>query len=178
MRLAGGVALTVLLLFAGSARATTPLAPAAGSAFTTTEVVTFEAEVGTDDREYAFLFSEGADLDANRWFTFGPSGEQEVDLGWLAAKFDHLGTFAWAVCPVRGPESDYVVLIDECSPSWTFSVRFRLPTLTRAVARSDARYVMDRRFRSYWRGGLTARSRALRSHGPGSDARFRWWWET
>lgn len=37
------------------------------------------------------------------------------------------------------------------------SVAFRLPTMTRAQARGDTRYVMSHKFRSYWRAGYRHR---------------------
>src|SRR5215204_827646 len=45
------------------------------------------------------------------------------------------------------------VLIGQCSIARDFSVQFRLPDMSRAQARRDARYVMNHKFRSYWRGG-------------------------
>jgi hypothetical protein len=118
-------------------------------------VVTFTADVGDDERDHVILFSPGSAFDAERWFTFGNvGGEEEVDLGWLAAKFDHLGAFSWVTCP-QGPDHD--VLVDQCSPAWTFSVSFRLPTMRRGQARGDARYVMSHKFRSYWRAGYNRR---------------------
>ena len=71
-------------------------------------------------------------------------------MGWLAAKFDHVGTYWWGVCPVTGPDLEIVAA--GCSPPWTFAVRFRLDDLTGTRARDDARYVMANHLRSSWRG--------------------------
>jgi hypothetical protein len=120
MRVAIGIAVVALLLAAGApARASdaTPISPPSGSNFTTTDVVTFKAGAGADERDHVILFSPGTALNPARSFTFGNvGGEEEVDLGWLAGKFDHLGAFAWATCP---QEPDYDVLVEQCSPAWT-----------------------------------------------------------
>jgi len=147
------VAGILLLLPASSARAATPVAPASGSSFTTTDLVTFEAQAApaeTDD-DYLFVFSVVPDFTANRWFALGGENHElrRLDLGWLAGKLDHIGTYWWALCPVT---ADSQVLTDQCSASATFSLRFRLPDLSRSEARSDVRYVMNHKFR-YWRGG-------------------------
>jgi hypothetical protein len=150
----GIFAALLVLLFAPSAGAATPLAPASGSAFTTTDTVTFEAQPAPEesDADYMFVFSLSPDFTANEWFAFGGAEHRldDVDLGWLAGKVDHVGTYWWALCSVAADSS---VITDQCSPSWTFSLRFRLPDLTKGQARADARYVMNHKFRSYWRGG-------------------------
>ena len=157
MRLTVVTVALVLLVFTASASAASPATPAPGSAFTTTDTVTFVAQSTPDESEYVFVFSKGAVFRKTQWFALGGEDdgdglgdELELDLGWLATKFDHIGTYSWALCPVAGP--DQTVMTDQCSAPSTFSVRFRLPRLTSSAARSDARYVMQNKFRSYWRG--------------------------
>jgi hypothetical protein len=154
MRLAVSfIATAALLLFVPFAGAATPVAPTSGSAFMTTDTVAFEAQPGPEesDSDYMFVFSVQPDFTASEWFAFGGEEHQvEVDLGWLAGKLDHIGNYWWALCPVT---ADSAVLTDQCSPSATFSLRFRLPDLTKSQARTDARHVMNHEFRSYWRAG-------------------------
>ena len=123
-------------MFAAPAGAATPVAPASGTSFTTTDTATFTAQPGPDEGDYSFVFAETkADYDAGYVSSFGPDGDElELTLDWLAAKFDHIGTYWWGVCPV-GPEQEIVV--GGCSPPWTFALDFRLPDLTGAGARAD-----------------------------------------
>lgn len=116
----------------------------------TTDTATFTAQPGPDEGDYAFVFAASeAAYDARYVFTFGPGGDElGLDLGWLATKFDHVGTYWWGVCPVTGPHLEIVGA--GCSPPWTFSLRFRLDDLTRRQARTHVRYVMWRYFRSSW----------------------------
>jgi hypothetical protein len=139
-------------VFAAPARAATPVAPASGRTFTTTDTVRFTAQPGPDDGDYAFVFAASeADYNARYVFSFGPDiDELELDLGWLATKFDHLGVFWWGVCSVSGP--DLEIVAGGCSPPSTFALRFRLDDLTATRARGDARYVMANHLRSFWRG--------------------------
>jgi hypothetical protein len=164
MRVVVSITVIAMVLLASSASAATPLEPATGSAFTTTDTVWFAALQGPEESQsdYVFLFSAKPDFGANEWFAFGgdEDHEVEVDLGWLSGKLDHVGTYWWGLCPVTG--ADMTVLTDRCSSSSTFSVRFRLPDLTRSQARIDARYVMGRKFRSYWRAGYNRRASCAR----------------
>ena len=147
--------LACVLLVGTSAQAAVPVSPPSGSSYTTTDVVTFTADAGDDPRDHVILFSPGAVFDPKRWFTFGnTTGEEKVDLGWLASKFDHLGNFTWTTCP---QSADLTPLAAECAPAWGFAVTFRMPTMTRKQARFDARHVMGRKFRSYWRAGYNHR---------------------
>jgi hypothetical protein len=142
-----------ILLRTASADAAEPLWPEPGAAYSTSDTVTFQAvpAEGEIDRDYWFVFSKIADFTANQWFALGgEEHELEVDIGWLATKFDHLGLYWWALCPVSGPDFD--VDTTACSEASDFSVRFRLDTLTRARARSDVRWVMSHQFRDFWRG--------------------------
>jgi hypothetical protein len=156
IRLAMLIASAVLLALVAPAGAAEPVAPAAGSRFTTTDTVIFEAQPAPEERSYWFLFSTGADLANSPGIAFpADSDEQELDLGWLAAKFDHTGRYWWSLCPAPADQEELVV--SECSVPWSFSVRFRLPDLAPAEARTDAEEVMSRKFRSYWRDGYNQR---------------------
>lgn len=153
---------TALLLIAGPASAATPVSPTSGSVFTTGDKEKFVAESQPGEPDYLFLFSKGAALNKTEWFALGGQDDGDglgndlrLDLGWLALKFNHIGAYSWALCPVSGP--DLTPAIDQCSASSSFSVRFRLSTLTRKAARADALTVMNQRFRDYWRGGYHQR---------------------
>ena len=128
-------------MFAAPARAATPVAPASGSSFTTTDTATFTAQPAPDEGDYTFVVAATNQFyNAGYVFSAGPDGDDlELDMGWLATKFDHLGTYWWGVCPV-GPDLEIVVA--ECSPPWTFSVRFRLADLPGWQARGDTHWVM------------------------------------
>ena len=119
--------------------------------------------MGESHSDHAFVFSPTPDF--KEWFSFGASQdhEVEVDLGWLSRKLDHLATYWWALCPVASLGM-WSVTTDECSSASTLSLRSRLPNLTRSQARTDARCVMARKFRSYWRGGYHRRALVLSGH--------------
>jgi hypothetical protein len=64
--------------------------PPDGSAFTTTDTVHFEhPDAAAGDRAYVFSLTPDR---SDGWFTFGHERDETVDLGWLATKFDHLGS--------------------------------------------------------------------------------------
>jgi hypothetical protein len=145
------VATVALVLSAAPARAATPVAPASGSVFTTSDTATFTAQPDPDDGDYSFVFATTkADYDAGNVSSVEQDGDElELKLAWLAGAVDHIGTYWWGVCPI-GPEQEIVAA--GCSPAWSFALRFRLEDLTGTRARGDARYVMAQHFRSSWRG--------------------------
>jgi hypothetical protein len=69
-------------------------------------------------------------------------GSTEVDMGWLATKFNRLGRFTWSVCTYD--EAAANIVAGTCSPPRAFSIRFRLSSLTASEARSESRRVFRR----------------------------------
>src|SRR4051812_5485167 len=126
MRLALIVALLVALCIAGPASAAILTEPSPGAQFTTTDSAIFVyTPEATDAGDYTFVFSPEPGLNGE-YLDLGPGGtEADVDLGWLAAKFNHIGTYWWTVCAV----TNQGIATTQCAPQSTFSVRYRLPTL-------------------------------------------------
>jgi hypothetical protein len=88
--------------------------------------VTFAAQPAPDDGDYAFAFAASqADYNVGYVLDTGSvsdGDELDVDLDWVAAKFDRLATYWWGVCPVG---LDLAIVVAGCSPPRTFSLRFR-----------------------------------------------------
>ena len=134
----------------------------------TTDTVTFKAHSDPLEREFMFVFSTEPAFTWDHSFPWAAEDDRDrarVDLGLLAGKLGHLGRYWWALCPLDRPlgEPGSTVLLDQCSPSWTFTLRFRLPDLTKARARAAARYVISRRFGSYWRAGYDRKASCVRA---------------
>lgn len=154
MRLVLVIAAVTLLLPAGTASAATPASPLSGSSFTTIDEIPFVADAVPGEPDFSFVFSAGETLNTTRYLALHGDVAPDylnLDLGWLATKFDHIGAYSWALCPSSAPP-DYTPDMSQCSPQAHFSIRFNLTPLWPADARAAARWVMNHRFRSHWRG--------------------------
>ncbi len=115
-----------------------PLNPPSGASFDTTKVPDFTVEHGPDDPPWAIVLAP----DNGPGGMIFPSDDPdyyEVDMGWLAAKFNALGRYTWSICDYD--EAAMVTVDATCSPPRPFIITFRLSTLTASAARSDARRV-------------------------------------
>ena len=140
----------LLVAVSPAAAANVPLDPPAGGSFDTTRVYQFTVNHEAGDSPWAIVLSP--DDGSGRGITF-PSDEPdfvEVDMGWLASKYDHLGRFTWSICDYDRSAKD--VVDATCSAPRPFYIRFRLSTLSSSQARSDARRVFKRMTRVSLRG--------------------------
>jgi hypothetical protein len=129
-----------LALVASSAPAANlPLDPPSGATFNTTEFPDFTVDYGPDDAPWAIVLSPGNGKPGGMIFPSEDPDYFEVDIGWLAAKFNALGRFTWSICDYD--EAAVAVVEATCSPPRPFFITFRLTTLTASAARADARRV-------------------------------------
>jgi hypothetical protein len=119
-----------------------PLDPPAGASFNTTELPDFAVEHGPGDPPWAIVLSPGNGTRGGISFPSDSPDYHEVDIGWLAAKFNALGTFSWSICDYDAATGEPVEAT--CSAPRPFYITFRLSTLTAAAARYDARRVFKK----------------------------------
>lgn len=116
-----------------------PLDPPAGASFNTTQLPDFTIEHAPDDPPWAIVLSPGDGSAGGISFPSDDPDFHEVDIGWLAAKFDALGRYSWSICDYD--EAAMTTIDATCSPPRPFFITFRLTTLSGSAARSDARRV-------------------------------------
>jgi len=122
-----------------AAAANLPLEPSAGASFNTTDLPDFTVEHEPDDPPWAIVLSPGDGSAGGISFPSDDRDFYEVDIGWLASKFNALGRYSWSICDYD--EAAMTNVDATCSPPRPFFVAFRLTTLTGSAARSDARRV-------------------------------------
>src|SRR3954454_16986662 len=91
-------ALSLGALASSAAAANVPLDPPADASFNTTETYDFTVGYGPDDPAWAIVLAP--DDGSGPAISF-PSDDPDfinVDMGWLAAKYDALGRFTWSIC--------------------------------------------------------------------------------
>ncbi len=124
--------------------ASVPVEPESGTRFDTTDVADFWVEREAADRPWAIVLSPDRDTQRGRGMIFpvGRDESAEVDMGWLAAKFNQLGSFYWSVCDYDMRE--HMLHEDTCSKPRIFYISFRKSTLTSYQARSAAKRVFKK----------------------------------
>jgi hypothetical protein len=145
-RLAAAVMVAAAVVAASSVTAhadvatTVPLEPVAGQQFDTTDTAEFTVQRAPGVSEWALVLTPGdGGAGGTNGFMFPQLDDvdwEEVEIGWLAAKFEKLGRFSWWVCEYdSGLDS---VVEGTCTPPRPFFVKFRLTTMWNGDALTEA----------------------------------------
>lgn len=122
--------------------ATVPLLPEPGETFDTTETAEFTVQRAPDDLRWVLVLAAGnGGQGGTAGFMFHPEDGTDVDwneveIGWLAAKFAKLGQYSWWICDYD--EDAQTATEGTCTAPRPFFVKFRLTTMHRADALSEA----------------------------------------
>lgn len=119
-----------------------PVEPPADAVFFTTDTYEFWVSPDEDETPWALVLSPDDGTDRGIILPADDPEYAEVDLGWLAAKYNHLGRFYWSACDYD--EDTNEIVEGACSDPLPFYIRFRLSTLTTADARSNTRRVFTK----------------------------------